>query len=82
MAVRARLGGDDTDPGTQTHWEFYRRWQDNDEIETSHLQTVTEAYEAAAFAPDAVSAERATDVVTATAELVDPDRTLENRHEQ
>lgn len=78
MAVRARLGAAETSAETQTHWEFYRQWQDDDKIETAQLQTVTEAYEAAAFAPDMVSAEQAAAVVTATTDLVEPDPTVED----
>ena len=67
-AMRSRLQPPETD-ATGTHWEFYRRWGDDADVDRTRLQTVTEAYETAAFAPDSVSSDDADDAVTASDEL-------------
>ncbi|GAA0729713.1 hypothetical protein J2744_003068 [Halorubrum trapanicum] len=67
-AMRSRLRPPESD-ATGTHWEFYRRRRDDANVDRTRLRTVTEAYETAAFAPDSVPADTATDAVTASDEL-------------
>ena len=67
-AMRSRLQPSESD-AAETHWEFYRRFEDDANVDPSRLRTVTEAYETAAFAPDAVSSDTAADAVTASDEL-------------
>lgn len=69
-AMRSRLQPSDNTTA-ETHWEFYRRWQDEAAVDRTQLRTVTEAYETAAFAPTAVSSEAATAAVTASDELAE-----------
>lgn len=68
--TRSQLTPDATTRSADTHWEFYRHRQDADDIDVGHLQTVTEAYEAAAFAPRGVTGDAAAAAVEATADLV------------
>ncbi|EMA58396.1 Ig-like domain repeat protein [Halorubrum lipolyticum] len=68
--VRAWLSSG-SGPSTDTHREFYERRKRDDDIDTTRLKQITEAYEAAAFAPNDVSAETADEAVAATDELVD-----------
>ncbi|MUW14126.1 DUF4129 domain-containing protein [Halorubrum sp. CBA1125] len=70
--VRSRLSRSTADASTETHWEFYRRWRDADDVDADGLETVTEAYEEAEFAPHGVPSETADDAVTASDEIVDP----------
>jgi hypothetical protein len=67
-AMRSRLQLPESDTAA-THWEFYRRLQDDASVDRTQLRTVTEAYETAAFAPNPVSADTAADAVTASDEL-------------
>ncbi|ELZ42640.1 hypothetical protein C463_10610 [Halorubrum californiense DSM 19288] len=67
-AMRSGLQPPEAD-ATGTHWEFYRRWRDDADVDRTRLRTVTEAYETAAFAPDSVSSDTADDAVTASDEL-------------
>ncbi|TKX87541.1 hypothetical protein EXE43_02665 [Halorubrum sp. SS5] len=67
-AVRSRLQPAEGD-ATETHWEFYRHWHDDANVDRARLRTITEAYETAAFAPDSVSADAAAAAVTASDEL-------------
>ena len=69
-AMRSRLQPSGSD-ATATHWEFYRRWGDDADVDRTQLRTVTEAYETAAFAPDSVSSDAAADAVTASDELAE-----------
>jgi hypothetical protein len=67
-AMRSRLQPPESD-ATGTHWEFYRRWQDDASVDRTRLRTVTEAYETAAFAPDPLPPDDAADAVAASDEL-------------
>jgi len=70
LTVRSQFTPTDGDRSTQTHWEFYRNWQDDERVDPTQLQTITEAYEAAMFAPHEISKEVAAAAIDATAELV------------
>ena len=67
-AMRSRLQPPESD-ATGTHWEFYRQWRDDADVDRTRLRTVTEAYETAAFASDSISSDTAADAVTASDEL-------------
>ena len=67
-AMRSRLRPSESD-AAETHWEFYHRLEDDANVDRTRLRAVTEAYETAAFAPDAVSSDTAADAVTASDEL-------------
>ena len=70
-AMRSRLRSSEGDT-VATHWEFYRRQQDD--VDGTRLQAVTEADEAAAFAPDPVSTDAAADAIAASDELTEQHR--------
>jgi hypothetical protein len=70
--VRSRLSRSSGDPPSETHWEFYRRWRDDEGVNSGSLKTITEAYETAEFAPDEVPSQTADDAVTASDDLLDP----------
>lgn len=59
-----------------THWEFYRRWQDTAPVDRTQLQTITEAYETATFAPDPIAAGTAADAVTVSKNVTSEDDSL------
>lgn len=67
-AMRSRLRPSESD-AAETHWEFYRRLEDDANVDRTRLREVTEAYETAAFAADAVSSDTAADAVTASDKL-------------
>lgn len=70
VVVRSRLGRSVAETSSETHWEFYRRWRDDKEVDSAGLETVTEAYEQAEFAPDEVSSQTADDAVDASNDII------------
>ena len=78
LTVRSKFTTTNGDSSTETHWELYRNWQDDERVDPTQLQTITEAYEAATFAPHDISKEVATAAVEATAGLVTTSRSKTN----
>ncbi|OYR56614.1 DUF4129 domain-containing protein [Halorubrum halodurans] len=80
--VRSRLGRSAEDASSETHWEFYRRWRDDDEVDAAGLETVTEAYERAEFAPHEVPSRTADDAVDAGDDVLDSRTPSADREER
>lgn len=69
--LRGELTEETTADASDTHWEFYRRCHAAESADMESLRTVTEAYETAVFAPDAVSSSAADDAVEAMSRTMD-----------
>ncbi|WP_137284634.1 DUF4129 domain-containing protein [Halorussus salinisoli] len=63
------------EPTAQTHWEFYREYQnpqDSTLVRLSELESLTEAFEQARFTPSSLSSEQATTAVKIATSIVSP----------